>query len=155
MNRFKVNEQILSTCCLLLTEAGSTYRTFSKNFVRFQVLTAASNEKAFCGIAPYSVVEVYRRFRGVYCLNHHRPEDENTHTSETSVYFETTRSYIPEGCHHLSLRRPFFCFTCDSFIIIIFIIIPSSTTQVESWLPSGASSILLYLNLFSTTFPFS
>jgi hypothetical protein len=46
------------------------------------------------------------------------------------------------------------------FIIIITITTTttlSSTTQAQSWLPSGASSILLYLKLFSATFlfPFS
>jgi hypothetical protein len=30
----------------------------------------------------------------------HRPDDEAVRTSETSVYFnETTRLYIPQGCH--------------------------------------------------------
>jgi len=39
--------------------------------------------------APYSLVEVDRRFRGAYCLHYQV-------TSETSVYFnETTQRYIP------------------------------------------------------------
>jgi hypothetical protein len=41
-------------------------------FVGFQVLTAASmNITAFWNIAPCSVVEVARRFRGMHCLHHH------------------------------------------------------------------------------------
>jgi hypothetical protein len=39
----------------------------------FQVLTAASMKmtRAFWDTVPCSVVEVYRRFRGAYCLHHH------------------------------------------------------------------------------------
>jgi hypothetical protein len=40
-------------------------------FVRFQVLTAANmKKKAVWDIASCSLVEVYRRFRGAYCLHH-------------------------------------------------------------------------------------
>jgi hypothetical protein len=40
--------------------------------VRSQVLTAASIKMAvFWGVAPCSVVEVYRRYRGIFCLHHH------------------------------------------------------------------------------------
>jgi hypothetical protein len=39
--------------------------------VRFQVLTAANMKMTvFWDVAPCSLVEVYRRFRGTYCLNH-------------------------------------------------------------------------------------
>jgi hypothetical protein len=39
--------------------------------VRFQVLTAASmTMPVFWVVAPCSLVEVYRRFRGVCCLHH-------------------------------------------------------------------------------------
>jgi hypothetical protein len=39
--------------------------------VRFQVLTAASMKMTvFWDIAPCSLVEVYRRFRGACCLHH-------------------------------------------------------------------------------------
>jgi hypothetical protein len=38
--------------------------------LRFHVLTVASMKmKAFWGIAPYSLVEVDRRFRGAYCTH--------------------------------------------------------------------------------------
>jgi hypothetical protein len=80
-------------------------------------------DERFLGKTPYSLVEVYRRFRGAYCLHHQGkilagPTDsdisswvsahglfialmmEAVHTSETSVYFnETTRRYIPEGSY--------------------------------------------------------
>jgi hypothetical protein len=29
----------------------------------------------FWDVAPGSLVEIYRRFRGAYYLHHHRPED--------------------------------------------------------------------------------
>jgi hypothetical protein len=39
--------------------------------VRFQVLMAAGMKvTAFWDIAPCSLIEVERRFRGVYCLHH-------------------------------------------------------------------------------------
>jgi hypothetical protein len=53
-------------------------------------------------VAPRSQVEVYRRFRGVYCI-HHQGDSfialmmEAVRTSETSVNLNaTTRHYIPE-----------------------------------------------------------
>jgi hypothetical protein len=37
--------------------------------MRFQVLTAASTKMVVCWVvAPCSLIEVCRRFRGVYCL---------------------------------------------------------------------------------------
>jgi hypothetical protein len=36
----------------------------------FQVLTATSIKMAFRVAVPYSLVEVYRRFRGSFCLHH-------------------------------------------------------------------------------------
>jgi hypothetical protein len=45
-------------------------------FVRFQVLTAASMKfRVFWDVATCSHVEVDRRFRGAYCLHHHRPDN--------------------------------------------------------------------------------
>jgi hypothetical protein len=39
--------------------------------VRFQVLTAASTKMAvFWVVAPCSLVEVYRRFSGAWCLHY-------------------------------------------------------------------------------------
>jgi hypothetical protein len=43
---------------------------------RFKVLTAVSTKMAvFWSVAPFSLVEVYRRFRGVYCLYYHGVDD--------------------------------------------------------------------------------
>jgi hypothetical protein len=51
-----------------------------------------------CDTALFTLVEADRRFRGAYCLHHQG--------DETSVYFnETTRRYIPQGCHVLTRRR--------------------------------------------------
>jgi hypothetical protein len=39
--------------------------------VRFQVLTAMSMKMAvFWDVAPCSLVDIVRRFRGTYCLHH-------------------------------------------------------------------------------------
>jgi hypothetical protein len=70
-------------------------------FVTAQVLTATSMKiRDFCNVASYSLVAVDRRFGGAYCL-HNRAiitlMMEAVRTSETSVYSETTRRYIPEG----------------------------------------------------------
>jgi hypothetical protein len=47
----------------------------------------------FWDVAPCSMVEVYRRFTGVYCLHHQG--------DETSVYlYQTTRRNIPEDSLH-------------------------------------------------------
>jgi hypothetical protein len=52
---------------------------------------------AFWDTAPFSLVEVDRRFRGAYSLHHQ---------DETSVnFYETTKRNIPEGCHLRTLRR--------------------------------------------------
>jgi hypothetical protein len=51
---------------------------------------------AFWDIAPCSLAEVDRCFRGVYCLHHqgYRPHNGGLRISETSVYCsETTRRY--------------------------------------------------------------
>jgi hypothetical protein len=66
-------------------------------FMGFQVLTAASMKKtAFWNIAPCSLVEADRRFRGAIALM------EAVRTSETCVYFNnTTRRYNPEGYLHV------------------------------------------------------
>jgi hypothetical protein len=53
------------------------------------------NMTAIFDIAPCSLVEEDRRFRGAYCL-----VMKAVRTSKTSVYFnETTRCHSPEGCH--------------------------------------------------------
>jgi hypothetical protein len=57
----------------------------------------------FWVVAPCSLVEVYQRFRGPYCL-HNQGDDEllmeAEMTSETLVNFnQTTRRYNPEDSH--------------------------------------------------------
>jgi hypothetical protein len=73
-----------------------------KNCVRFQVLTATSvMMTVFKDVAPCSLVEIDRRFRGAYCLSLQDDDDgdskhllnvgqfimEAVSTSETSVNF--------------------------------------------------------------------
>jgi hypothetical protein len=59
---------------------------------------------AFWDIAPYTLVEVDRRFRSAYCIIK-AVIMEAVHTSETSVnFYEVTRRSIPEGCHLESLH---------------------------------------------------
>jgi hypothetical protein len=54
-------------------------------------------------MAPRSIVEVDRHFRGIYGLYHQG--DDGIRTSETSVYFyEISRRYISEG-FRLHARR--------------------------------------------------
>jgi hypothetical protein len=61
----------------------------------------------FWGVAPYSMVEIDRHFRGAYLLNHQGIVTllmELVRTSETSVFFyQTTLRNIPEGSHLYSL----------------------------------------------------
>jgi hypothetical protein len=53
---------------------------------------------AFWDIVPYGLVEFSGRFIALMM--------DAVRTSETSVYFnETTRRYIPEGCHLQTRRR--------------------------------------------------
>jgi hypothetical protein len=53
--------------------------------------------------APYSLVEIDRRFRGAYCGVLMM---EAAQTSETSVIiYQTTRHRIPEDSHLLTLRH--------------------------------------------------
>jgi hypothetical protein len=67
-----------------ISEEGKPYfedRMRPETKLRFQVLTAASMKMAvFRVVAPCSMVEVYRRFRGACCLHHQttrrtNPED--------------------------------------------------------------------------------
>jgi hypothetical protein len=60
----------------------------------------------FWDIAPCSLVEVYRRFRGAFCLHHQGDESlitlmmEAASTCETSVnFYQTTRRINPEDSH--------------------------------------------------------
>jgi hypothetical protein len=69
--------------------------------MRVQVLAAAKmTMTAFWNIAPCSLVEVDRHFRGFIALM-----IDAVPTTEMSVYFkETTRRYIPESCHPLIIK---------------------------------------------------
>jgi hypothetical protein len=57
----------------------------------------------FRHVAPWSLVETDRRFRGAYCLNHTGPlvlMMEAVSISETSVsFYQTTQSNIPEDSY--------------------------------------------------------
>jgi hypothetical protein len=60
----------------------SLFRNIRWNYLTFQVLTAASrNMTTFWLIAPCSLVEVVRRFRGACCL---RNEDDDKTAREKS-----------------------------------------------------------------------
>jgi hypothetical protein len=44
---------------------------YRHHLLGFEVLTAVSTKMAvFCAVAPCSLVDVYRRFRGTCCLHH-------------------------------------------------------------------------------------
>jgi hypothetical protein len=43
--------------------------------VRYEVLTAASMKTVIFDVALCSLVQIYRRFRGTYCLHYHRLDD--------------------------------------------------------------------------------
>jgi hypothetical protein len=63
--RFKYVENLLEIRMVVIYNANIICR------VRFQVLMAASIKMAvFWVVAPCSLVEVYRRFRGASCLHH-------------------------------------------------------------------------------------
>jgi hypothetical protein len=57
----------------------------------------------FLDIVPCSLVEVDRRFRGVFC--HHRPDRGSVHVWNVSLLQRDCKSYIPECCHLQSRRR--------------------------------------------------
>jgi hypothetical protein len=87
--------------------------------VGFEVLTAVSTN-----VAPFSLVEVYQRFRGP-CCRHHQGHIammmEAAWTTETVVnFYQTTRRYNPEDSH---LRLPRSSFVriaysrCHTFLV--------------------------------------
>jgi hypothetical protein len=62
-SRFVTEESIIGVSVAVMT------------FVRFQVLTAASMKMTLIwNVAPCNLVEVYRRFKGAYCLHHQGDE---------------------------------------------------------------------------------
>jgi hypothetical protein len=69
----------------------------SLSCVRFQVLTAASMKMiVFWDLAPSSLVEIYRRFRGAYSLQHQGDDGDSLddggsmHLWKVSKFFEGT-----------------------------------------------------------------
>jgi hypothetical protein len=54
----------------------------TRNSVRFQVLTAASKKTVFWLVAPCSLVEVYRRFRGACYVHHHGGNQYPDHSDD-------------------------------------------------------------------------
>jgi hypothetical protein len=59
----------------------------------------------FWDVAPCSLVEIFRRFRGACCL-HHLGDEKAAGTSETSVdFYQSTRHNIPEDSHLHTRRR--------------------------------------------------
>jgi hypothetical protein len=60
--------------------------------VRLQLfMTAIVKVTAYWDMAPCSLVEVDRRFRGVYCLHY-------------QGHFPEAIRHIPEGCHFLKMK---------------------------------------------------
>jgi hypothetical protein len=79
-----------------------------EKYTTFEVLTAASVKMAvFWVVAPCSLVEVYRRFRGACCLHYQGDVTsltalmvEAAGTSEMPVkFYQTTRRNDPEDSH--------------------------------------------------------
>jgi hypothetical protein len=61
-------------------------------------MVASMKITALLDVAPCSLVGVDQHFRGAYCLHQQGAlMTEAVRTSETSVYSDTTRCYIPEG----------------------------------------------------------
>jgi hypothetical protein len=56
------------------------------------------------GIAPCSLVKVYRRFRGAYCFYYPGDDGGSIHLWNV-LFFETTLRYIPESFHIHTCRR--------------------------------------------------
>jgi hypothetical protein len=91
-------------------------------FVRFQVLTAASMKfRVFWDVAPCSHVEVYRHFRGAYCLHLYGTlKMEAVCTSKTSVNFNvTTWRYIPENSKLHKIVYLTMSHTTNTFLVIL------------------------------------
>jgi hypothetical protein len=81
------------------------HHEFSLQLARFKITV-------FWYVAPCSLVEVYRHFRGGCCLHHQSGElfialmMEAESTSKTSVnFYQATRRNIPEDSHLHTRRR--------------------------------------------------
>jgi hypothetical protein len=58
----------------------------------------------FRNLAAFTPVEIYRRFRGSYCLCY---VDQALNTSETWIYnYQISRRYIPEDSHFHTCHSP-------------------------------------------------
>jgi hypothetical protein len=69
--------------------------------VRVQVLTEDSMKMtAFLDIAPCSLGEIHRRFRGAYCLNHQGYYGGRSTLLERRSTSARLYAYVPERCHH-------------------------------------------------------
>jgi hypothetical protein len=74
-------------------------------WVRFQVFKAASMKMTvFWAAAPRSLVEAYRRFRGICCLYHqgyhrHNHDGGSKHLWTSVNFYQTTRRNTPEDSH--------------------------------------------------------
>jgi hypothetical protein len=69
------------------------------------------NMAVFWVVAPCSLVELYRRFRGAYCLHHQGDSDDGTpmteaaSTSEKPInFYKTARRNILENSHLRTLH---------------------------------------------------
>jgi hypothetical protein len=65
-------------------------------------LSSYMKVRAFWHIVPCSLIGIDRSFRCAFCITIMMTV---TRASETSVYSETTQSYIPEGSHCHICRR--------------------------------------------------
>jgi hypothetical protein len=88
-SRFSMeNGCYLSVQNLLSSRLSISTNKVYKIWVRFQVLTAASMKTAvFWVVAPCSLVEVYRRFRGACCL-HHQGRLHCATTQKTAIFIQ-------------------------------------------------------------------
>jgi hypothetical protein len=84
-------EQLTSFLLSLCLSLELSFCPYLSAYLRFQVLTAASMKMAvFWVVAPCSLVEVYRRFRGACCLIDLMIKTVSIY--ETSVnFYQTTR----------------------------------------------------------------
>jgi hypothetical protein len=67
--------------------------------VRCEVHTATGMKMAlFWDVAPRSLVDINRHFRGAYCLHHQCDGWSNSSEALVNI-FQTMRCYIPEESH--------------------------------------------------------
>jgi hypothetical protein len=88
----------------------------------------------FWDIAPCSLVETDRRFRGAYCLHYQNDEMmEAVRTSQKTInFYQTTRRNIPEDSHIHTRRRENLKFHQD--FIIYYSIFSSSIENLIKYI---------------------